>query len=79
MVIGSFSYAQQIELLDTTWYLEKLVIDNEEFFPPNNEEVTPDQITAYFMQNFFYASSGCNEMSGGIVFDDEILIILRIK
>jgi hypothetical protein len=36
LIIYSFqSQAQTQELLDNTWYLEKVVIDDEEFFVPN--------------------------------------------
>ena len=36
LIIYSFQgQAQTQELLDNTWYLEKLVIDNEDIFVPN--------------------------------------------
>ncbi len=32
------TYAQDPQLFDNTWYLEKLVIDSDEIFPPSNFE-----------------------------------------
>ncbi len=38
--VGLFAKAQQTELIENTWYLEKLVLNGEEFLAPNNEEVS---------------------------------------
>ena len=33
------SYAQNPQLFENTWYLQKIVIDNQDFFPPSNNEI----------------------------------------
>jgi len=34
------TYAQDPQLFENTWYLQKVVIDGETFFPPHNSEVS---------------------------------------
>ena len=71
VVFGYFTKAQQQELIENTWYLEKLEIESEVYFPPNNEEVTPNQITAHFTTFVVSVSSGCNWMEGETIYSEE--------
>lgn len=66
MLTMSFSFAlhaQQQSLMNQTWYLSELKIENNTYFPPNNEEVSPEQINVIFHENEILISSGCNQMS----------------
>lgn len=71
LVVGLFAKAQQPELIENTWYLEKLVIDDDEFFPPNNEEVSPNDLTANFTNLLITATSGCNWLQGEVIYSEE--------
>ena len=62
---------QSQDLLDNTWYLERLVIDQVDYFTPDNDEI--NQITLEFEIDFIYSSpfpSGCFGYAGEILFDD---------
>jgi hypothetical protein len=68
LIIYSFqSQAQKQELLDNTWYLEKVVIDDEDIFVPD------DLIIEYaeFYENYFDTQSSCNLLDGEISFNDD--------
>jgi hypothetical protein len=68
LIIYSFqSQAQTQELLNNTWYLEKLVIEGEEFFVPDDLVIE----YAEFYDNFFETQSSCNFLDGEISFNDE--------
>lgn len=71
LIAGYSTQAQQQELIDNFWYLEKLVIDGEEFFPPDNEEVSPEQIGVEFSESDIQVGSGCNWMAGEVIYFDE--------
>jgi hypothetical protein len=68
LIIYSFQgQAQTQELLNNTWYLEKVVIDNEDIFVPD------DLIIEYaeFYENYFDTQSSCNLLDGEISFNDD--------
>ena len=58
-------------MIENTWYLEKFIVDDVEYYPPNNEEVSPNDIQLMITENFLTTYSGCNELSGSIVFHPE--------
>ena len=66
-VFGYFTKAQQQELLENTWYLEKLEIEGIEYFTPENNHIDAVSATFYGETLITYV---CNELSGGIEFDD---------
>jgi|26BtaG_2_1085354.scaffolds.fasta_scaffold00031_26 hypothetical protein len=71
LFIVYFCNAQQQELIENTWYLDRFVVENETYFPPSNQEVQPTDIILNFEEYVVYAHSGCNMLGGEIVFNDE--------
>jgi hypothetical protein len=68
LIIYSFqSQAQTQELLDNMWYLEKVVIDDEDIFVPDDLVIE----YAEFYNNFLETQSSCNFLDGEISFNDE--------
>jgi hypothetical protein len=61
------SNAQDPQLFENTWYLQNLIIDGQDNFPPSNEEVP--FITVFFSETQF-ETYVCDVMSGGITYDD---------
>ncbi len=61
------SYAQDPQLFENTWYLQNLIIDEQDNFPPSNEEVP--FITVFFSEIQF-ETYVCDVMSAGITYDD---------
>lgn len=65
LIVGLITKAQQTELIENTWYLEKLVLNGEEFLAPNNEEVSE---TIFLCQecesetNVVFFTSVCTEV-----------------
>jgi hypothetical protein len=70
-VFGYFTKAQQQELLENTWYLEKFIVDDIVFYPPNNEEVSPEDIQLIIFENNLTTYSGCNWLDGPIIINQE--------
>ena len=71
LIACSHLFAQEPELLNNTWFLEKLSIDNADVFPPSNDEV--ENINAVFEQNgevFHFYSTVCESLEGTMNFDD---------
>jgi hypothetical protein len=67
-ILFSFiSFAQDPQLFENDWYLQKLIINGEDNFPPSNEEVP--FITVFFSEIQF-ETGVCDVMSGGIIYDD---------
>ena len=62
-------FAQDPQLLENTWYLENVILNNEDNFPPVNEEIT--EVTLEFLVEPYDFNSGmCNSLSGSLNFDD---------
>ncbi|HBY66317.1 MAG TPA: hypothetical protein DEG69_00220 [Flavobacteriaceae bacterium] len=64
-------FAQEPELLNNTWYLQNLTIDDTDIFRPSNNEV--QNVSATFeatgeMNHFF--STVCESLDGTMTFDD---------
>ena len=65
------SQAQTQELLDNTWYLEKVVIDEVEYLTPSNDEI--NQVILDFDTDFintYPAPSACFAFLGSIDFNN---------
>src|SRR5690606_20762820 len=65
--------AQQEDFVSNTWYLEKLVIEGEDYFLPQNEEVNQSTLTVDSDNSIFSVDLGsCNSgMADGLFFSDE--------
>ena len=65
IVSSTISVAQDPELVDIQWYLDKLVISGEENFPPVNEELL--NVPLFFEDNGFgpdFVSNVCDQLYG---------------
>lgn len=63
VLLGFFSKAQQIELMQNDWYLQKIIIDDNEYLTPINEEVSAVPIYFY---NEHFAVVVCNSFGGQV-------------
>lgn len=68
ILMASATKAQDIT--DYIWYLDKLVINGQAFYPPANEEATPAAIQLYFEEPIIFVNSGCNGMGGEYILDE---------
>ena len=65
--------AQDPQLFENTWYLNKLVIDNIDYFPPENDEIDVVSLEVYPSS---FVTIACESLSGPIeVIDNSNLII----
>lgn len=60
-----FVQAQQQQLFENDWYITKISIDNEDFFPPDYDEEIGSRYHTHF-ENEFFITSGCNSVVGEI-------------
>lgn len=63
--------AQQEDFVSNTWYLEKLIIDGEDYFLPQNEEVNQSTLTIDSDNSVFYINFCYGGMAEGLSFPDE--------
>ena len=63
VLLGFFSRAQQSELRQNDWYLQKIIIEGIEYITPINEEVSA--VPIYFYSEHF-STWVCNIFSGSI-------------
>lgn len=67
LLIGLYAKAQQEILLENNWYLTKVSIDSQAFFPPSYDEgIGINYFTQFENENYFY-TIGCNSISGDII------------
>lgn len=64
-------FAQQDDFVSNTWHLEKLIINEEDYFLPQNEEINEstleiDSINSVFLIDFCYGA-----MADGLFFSDD--------
>ena len=76
LIIASLIFMQKLlaqdpQLFENTWYLQNLIINGHDNFPPSNEEV--EFVDLFFDENpgFNMATNVCNSAGGEIVFDNE--------
>ncbi len=62
MTIGLL--AQDPQLFENDWYLQKVVIDNIDYFPPNNAEV--DIVSLTILENYIYTLV-CSSISSSFI------------
>ncbi|MAL58577.1 MAG: hypothetical protein CMC14_00865 [Flavobacteriaceae bacterium] len=68
--------AQDPQLFENTWYLNKLVIDNIDYFPPENDEIDVVSLEVYPSS---FVTIACESLSGPIeVIDNSNLIINEV-
>jgi len=60
------SFAQDPQLFENTWYLQNVIIDGNDNFPPSNSEV-PFITVNFYPTEFFTAV--CDALSGSIIYD----------
>ena len=71
IIAASFTqtlFSQQQVLIDNTWYLDKIVISENEYFVPNNEELSNNVIATFYGGSL--NAQVCNTLSGGLVFNE---------
>src|SRR5690554_260560 len=66
-LIGFTSSAQDPRLFENTWYLQNVIIDGQDNFPPSNDEVPYVPLLIY-ENNFLLETSVCNVGSGSLEF-----------
>ncbi|MBA3985584.1 MAG: T9SS type A sorting domain-containing protein [Flavobacteriales bacterium] len=62
------SFAQDPQLFDNTWYLQKVVIGANDYFPPSNTEVEFVGLTFYNNSSNEFDTNVCNVFFGEIVY-----------
>lgn len=66
ILVFQTSFAQDPQLLENTWYLQNVIIDGQNNFPPSNDELS--YVPAIFTQDGFFTSV-CNELTGFIEYE----------
>jgi hypothetical protein len=72
LLFSGYLFAQQEELVNTTWYLEKLILEGEDHFLPQNEEVSQSQLYVDSSNSYFSTDVGscAGGMSDGLSFPE---------
>mgnify|MGYP000176840572 CR=1 FL=1 len=68
ILIFQTNLAQDLQLLENTWYLQNVIIDGQDNFPPSNDELI--SVPAIFNQDGFITYV-CNELSGFIEYNGD--------
>ncbi len=64
-------FAQEDEFVNNIWYLEKLVIDEEDYFLPQNEEVNQSTLEINSSNSVFYIDFCYGGMADGMSFSND--------
>lgn len=66
------THAQDPQLFENTWYLQKVVIDSEEHLPPSNDEVNFVGLNFYESGFNDFFTTVCNNFTGSLIYDNVI-------
>ncbi len=66
LALSTNAFAQDPQLLENTWYLQNVIINGQNNFPPSNDELI--SVPAEFSQDGFFTSV-CNELTGFIEYE----------
>jgi len=65
--ISAISFAQDPQLFENTWYLQKVVIDGVDYFPPSNSELETVNLEFVDHSNFYsMATYACSLISADV-------------
>ncbi|AFL80477.1 hypothetical protein Aeqsu_0976 [Aequorivita sublithincola DSM 14238] len=69
--LSAISFAQDPQLFENGWYLQKLIINGQDYFPPNNSEI--QDVTLGILENPYYIRTlACSSIASEIsVIDNE--------
>jgi hypothetical protein len=59
------TYAQNPQLFENDWYLQKVIIDDIEYFPPINPEV--DNVLLYFSTDYNFLTQVCESIGSEFI------------
>ncbi|OIP50740.1 MAG: hypothetical protein COZ75_10840 [Flavobacteriaceae bacterium CG_4_8_14_3_um_filter_34_10] len=62
-------YAQDPQLFENDWYLQKVIIENSDYFPPSNAEVEFVGLTFYENSSNDFETNVCNLFFGNLEYD----------
>ncbi|PHR13865.1 MAG: hypothetical protein COA40_04965 [Aequorivita sp.] len=64
--IGAISFAQDPQLFENDWYLQKIILDGQDIFPPNNSEI--ENVVLEILENPYYISTwACSVIGTDII------------
>ncbi len=66
LALSTTAFAQDPQLFENEWYLQNVIIDGQDNFPPSNDELS--YVPAIFTQDGFFTSV-CNELTGFIEYE----------
>ncbi len=70
----SICLAQDPQLFENTWYLQNVIVDGQDNFPPSNDEVP--FVTITFMQNNSVVSTYvCDSIEGTVVYNNSQFLV----
>mgnify|MGYP000042639435 CR=1 FL=1 len=74
LFVSFSSYAQDPQLLDNTWYLQKIIIDDVEYYPPINAGV--DNTFLGFFNDYNFHTTACSSiLSDSIIITDDLFTV----
>lgn len=76
VLFSAIGFSQSPELFDETWYLEKLIIDEVNYFPPVN--ATLPYVSLEFYENNSLLTSVCNSGYGEINFPEDNIFMMDV-
>ncbi len=59
------SFAQDPQLFENDWYLQKITIDDIDYFPPSNNEI--NNIALSIQENNYFITNVCDAISGDFI------------
>lgn len=64
--ISTITFAQDPQLFENDWYLQKIIIDGQDIFPPNNSEI--ENVVLEILENPYYISTwACSVIGTDII------------
>ena len=68
------AYTQDPQLFENDWYLQNVIIDGQDNFPPSNDDV-PFITIAFIQNNSFISTYVCDALEGTVIYTNSEFLV----
>ena len=74
LALSTNAFAQDPQLFENDWYLQNVIIDGQDNFPPSNDDVPFITIT-FIQNNFFISTYVCDALEGTVIYTNSEFLV----
>jgi hypothetical protein len=74
LALSTNAFAQDPQLFENDWYLQNVIIDGQDNFPPSNDDVPFITIT-FIQNNSFISTYVCDALEGTVIYTNSEFLV----